>query len=502
MWLLWFSWHTLAAPSRGKVEVVDWVETARIAGAQAQLPQYRGPATGGLPAVQAVLSDGPSGLVQPLLLRLDPRGERSVVSESLAVTLGFEGEQPLAVDRLEFGEVVLEGVRLEIVPDDGGAPSMVLGFAAIDELDVVPGRQGVLMVVGGGRRAAGWVGLPRDKGGDGTVEAVAAARARFSMHGRAPADRVKRARALDLGGALWEAGRIEEALEVLEPARILARDRCTDLVIDAERVLAWAGSRLRDEALYERVVNSLITVTRQWQTHAASEEPLPPLPRACQRAPGLLWSLHEVLGDRERREQLPPEIPSVQLAQGMYGLGDTSLDLDDALATSGIEPAHVYLWRAARAARAGKRTDAVESGWSALIASPEPSVALALALVRVAEAFPEPSRLTTSWVAASQGHVSATLAHAWITRKAPRELEVDPNGSQGERAAMVAWYALHEDWREATAMIYPRAPETAEWWAGRAYLAHQRGDMVTYDQSMAELRLRFPLHPAGSLGVQ
>lgn len=499
MWLLWLATSAWTAPSSRKADVVDWVSEVRVAGAQAQLPQFRGPATGGLPAVWAELSDGPAGVVRPLLVRLDPVGDRNTVSEALALTLGLRGDAGIVVvDRISFGEVLLQGVRFDIVGDGAGAPAMVLGFQAIDELDVVAGNAGVLHVVGGGRGRSGWVGLPRERGGTGTEEAVAAARARFSMQGRAPLPEVARARALDLGGTLWEAGQIEEALEILAPVRTMAVDhRCSDLVVDAERVLASAGTRLKSEDVQRRVIANLTTVTRLVSDHAASEEELAPLPAVCTRAPGLLWAVHQVLGQRDARDAVPAELPSVQIASALYGVTEGPRD---APASSGIEPAHLWLWQAERAARAGKRTEAVEAGWAALIAAPSPSAATALCLVRIAEAFPEPSRLTIAWMAAAQDHASAMLAHAWVVDQAAPELALDVEGSRGERATMMAWFALGDEWRQARALNEPRAPHSPEWWAGRAFLAFQQGDLVSHDAAMAELRLRFPLHPVGTVG--
>lgn len=499
MWLLLLMTSAWAAPSSRNREVVDWVASARIAGAQTQVPQYRGPATGGLPAVWAEMSSGPSGVIRRLLVRLSPQGDRNTLTEALVVTLGLRSEGgTVMVDRIVFGEVVLEGIRFDIVDDGEDAPAMTLGFQAIDEFDVVPGMNGVLQVVGGGRGRSGWVGLPRERGGDGTEEAVAAARVRFGRLGSSSKPEVRRARALDLGGTLWEAGRVQEALQVLEPVRTLVReDRCTDLVIDAQRTLAWAGGRLGSGDVQERVVNNLTTVTRMVQDHAASEEELPPMPEACTRAPGLLWALHAVLGQREEREAVPSELPSVLFASTLYGVAEMPKELP---AYTGVSSAHRAIWQAERAARLGKRTEAIEAGWAALIAAPEPSVAMALCLIRIAERFPEPEQLTAYWMAAAQEHASAVLAHAWVKDRAAPEMAIDPAGSRGERAAMVAWHALAEAWRPARGLLEPSAPHTVEWWASRAFLAHRRGDLVTHDAAMAELRLRFPLHPVGTVG--
>jgi len=163
---MWATLLTLCAPA-AHAKPLGWfrdgASDVTVPDHARDLPLIRGPLTGYLPAVAARLTVAIDEPPRQALVVVDLAGGWSRVSIEAANTLGIawsftrlrgEYRRVATLPRMELGGVVLESVRIEVVPD---APGLVLGLAGIDELAtallhsegvlrVAPARKGAALV--------------------------------------------------------------------------------------------------------------------------------------------------------------------------------------------------------------------------------------------------------------------------------------------------------------------------------------------------------------------
>ncbi len=344
-----------------------------------------------------------------------------------------------------------------------------------------------------------------------------------------PGNPIVRDRNLQLADTLWAAGELEEALPRYLSAAQYAGDHCGAHLRLAVRRMATAGTDRLDKDFVARLVEDpLAQAALAWEEWSRVGEPArerlragdPPPPGTLAMAQpeecAVVWGLlHRVASSRglaevvRRIERTHPSDPVVAWARvldhldaGRYGPAASLLSV----ARKGATEQELLLAeiRAAGGQGAVARVEALAREVPGAAAEhPLISALVVLEAARVTRRAEAPVRRLTlvdpRWV---PGQVALSL----VTGEAPPPwdpvLEQRRPGDPGVACLKAAHLAVSGDPTGAAALLEKgRSPAVPDWWAARALVAHVAGDEAARDAALRELATRFPLSPAGRLGL-
>ncbi|MCB9675755.1 MAG: hypothetical protein H6737_11595 [Alphaproteobacteria bacterium] len=344
-----------------------------------------------------------------------------------------------------------------------------------------------------------------------------------------------------LARALWDAGKLEEAMPHYLSAAEAAGDRCAPQMELGVRRLAWSGSLQEQKFIIELIRQPLREAGELWDRWDALDpatrdkvrryEDVPPgtfkieQDRRCLTAWGTLMAAYVAQGNTTEASKIYSEHhgkdPVVAFAQGLsllfQGQPKTAeIPIREALSVDVAESADFELGLGRALAEQGKK-EAVEAivdeipgldveypltsalmavHWGRLLGGDEGAKAMAERLVKQ-----DPYWVPGQIAGLVAGAESANLAQvgAELVRQRGRYA-----GDLAQDVHAAVYTALNGDpakARKDLRAIEKANPPTPDLYAGMAVVAAMRGKTERLDEAIKELRLRYPTIPAGDLGL-
>ncbi|MEZ4318666.1 MAG: hypothetical protein R3F61_14225 [Myxococcota bacterium] len=356
-----------------------------------------------------------------------------------------------------------------------------------------------------------------------------------------PGDTTVMALERSLARALWDAGRVDEAIPHFLNAAEAGGDRCAPRMELGLKRLAWSGSMQEQDFIVELIRQPLREAGELWDRWEALDpdvrgkvrryEAVPEgtfkieQERRCLTAWGTLMAAYVAQGNTAKSSEIYRDHygkdPVVAFAQGISLLAQgqaktAEIPIREALSFDVAESADFKLGLARALAEQGKR-EAVEAivdeipgleidhpltaalmavEWGRILDGDAGAKAMAERMIKA-----DPYWIPGHLVGLRLGSESANLSQvgAEIVRQRGRyagDLTLDAHAA--------VYTALNGDpaaARKELRALQANTPPTADLFAGMALVASMRGKSDRLDEARKELRLRYPTIPAGDLGL-
>ncbi len=347
-----------------------------------------------------------------------------------------------------------------------------------------------------------------------------------------PGSPIVRDRNLDLAETLWEAGALDEALRHYLSASTNAGDHCLSHLRLGQRRLAWAGSQQENELVVDLVRDPLVRAATLWDVWVEldpltresisegdlSDERLAAIQSEdCRISRGLWLASANARGDFSVAELVIDAygaVPSVVFARGIRQLREGSwVDAEPLLTAAAIsdggDPLDLQLAIAVAMGGLKHRRELVDilrrvSGYP----TDHPLTAAFIGL-EAAVLMGDPPGVTRKLWRADDRWLPGELVYRWASGTIPELGAWDERNEhrQPGRPQVLCQKAVHLALNgrltDARALLDALgARQVADWWTAKAVVAHIANDPVARDTALYELRLRYPLLPAGRMGLR